>query len=176
MRAAQAEQRAGIDPLTGLATRRGLARRLDEVVRRAAQEPLEVTAAAVDIDHFKQVNDRWGHAVGDAVLQQIAALLREHTRADDVVARTGGEEFLVVFCGLPRARVGEVAGRLLAAVRMHGWEPAELTVSLSVGLASARLSAGVPMDWAALFAHADAALYRAKASGRDRLVATETLW
>jgi diguanylate cyclase (GGDEF)-like protein len=175
-RAAQAEHDAGLDPLTGVANRRGLDRRLAEIAQRALQEPIEVTAAAIDIDHFKQVNDRHGHAAGDLVLQQIAQLLREHTRADDVIARTGGEEFLVVFCGLPRARVGEVAGRLLAAVRMHGWEPPELTVSLSVGLASARLSTRAPTDWPTLFAHADAALYRAKQSGRDRLVATGTLW
>jgi two-component system cell cycle response regulator len=154
---------ASHDSLTGLPNRRVF----DDTLRREAERQLRqgqpYALVLVDVDHFKSVNDRYGHAAGDAVLRSVAQALAETCRGADLAARYGGEEFAVLLPGC--GELGEAlatAERLRAAVatraREHG-------VTVSAGVALAPLHAADP---ASLVAAADAALYRAKGAGRDR--------
>ena len=155
-----------VDVLTGLLNRRGFDERIRRVLQRgAAHAPV---LALLDVDHFKRINDNFGHAVGDAVLSGIGERLRETLRPVDLAVRLGGEEFAVVW---PQAeadaeqRLGE---RLRDAIASRPFQTAAGTanVTASVGVARAR-GAGEPPE--ALFSRADVALYRAKHEGRDRV-------
>jgi diguanylate cyclase (GGDEF)-like protein len=161
------------DPLTGLANRRALDERWPVLVAEAEAEAAHtpLTVAMLDLDHFKQVNDRFGHLIGDQVLMAVAALLRKHTRASDLPVRLGGEEFMLVLVETDLARAHEVCARLLQQVAQHRWGELSpgLSVTLSIGLATAVAAAPA----ATVMARADAALYRAKAAGRNQLVVDE---
>lgn len=157
------------DGLTGLHNRRHFDERFPALVQLAArkQEPLAVMM--LDIDHFKQVNDRHGHLVGDDCLRQVAATLRQvMTRSTDLLARYGGEEFVAVLPGTGEAEAAVIAERIRLAVEAtpipNGGTP--LYVTLSIGLA-VRVPGAV--DGGPLLAAADAALYRAKENGRNRV-------
>jgi len=148
------------DPLTGLANRRAL----DGALEAAAHEDRSVGACFVDVDSFKTVNDRWSHGVGDAVLRQVASIVASACRTEDLVARYGGDEFVILTAG--DAAVAEpVAERIRSAVAGHAWgELAEgLAVTVSVGMAPS-------LPAAAVLAAADSALLAAKRGGRDRVV------
>ncbi len=166
LRAALAEE-AVRDPLTGLHNRRHLDRELDAAVAGTGAGPVAVVA--VDVDHFKSVNDRWGHAAGDAVLQSVADELRAAARAEDVVARVGGEEFVLVLAGADAGaaatRAEELRARCAALVHAVPGGSTALTVSIGVAVAGHAGDGGT-----AVLARADAALYAAKAAGRDRVV------
>ena len=167
------EAASWIDPLTGLHNRRYLAEEITRVWRQARRDGTRVVALVLDLDRFKQVNDAHGHAAGDALLQAVARSLRSTVRPADLLARTGGEELVVV--GMvsdsdEAARLGERLRAAVAATRTdagHG-------VTASIGLALAR-----PVDgddptsslWR-LVDRADAAMYEAKRSGRDRVSAS----
>ena len=158
---------AELDPLTGLGNRRHLDRRCAELLPAAARDSQPLSLALLDIDHFKQVNDRHGHAVGDHVLTAVAQLLRDNTRSGDVLARHGGEEFVVVLPGMGAERAAEVCERLRKSVAAcafaeHGLGAGAITVS--IGLASAG-----SYHLQGLLHAADVALYRAKREGRDRV-------
>lgn len=148
------------DPLTGLRNRRYVRRHLDGLLRNG-----EASVLLVDLDRFKPINDIHGHNVGDAALREVASRLRASLRAADVVARWGGEEFLVVLAGAPAEYTEVVAERLREAVGGTPMKlgPIELTATCSVGVAVA--AAGSNTD--AVIGAADAALYRAKADGRN---------
>lgn len=165
-RAAEFEAHALSDQLTGLANRRHLDMQLPLLLGHAEQRAQPLTLALVDVDLFKSVNDRFGHAVGDRVLAALAQMLRENTRGSDLVARIGGEEFLLVLPDAPPADALEVCERLRARVAAHDWSVLApgLTVTLSLGLAHAPDYAAQP-----LFERADAAMYRAKHLGRNRV-------
>jgi diguanylate cyclase len=165
-RAAGFQADAERDTLTGLGNRRLLDQRLPMLLEVAQRQGLPLTVALIDLDHFKQINDRFGHAVGDKVLVEIAQKLRENTRSSDVIARIGGEEFLVVFPDMPGAQAVEVCERLRSRVAGHGWDAVapQLAVTLSVGLAHAP-----PYELNTLFDQADRAMYRAKQGGRNRV-------
>ena len=166
-RAAGFEAEAQSDGLTGLGNRRHLDQRLPMLLQRAQNQGIPLSVALIDLDHFKQINDRFGHAVGDKVLVEMAQQLRENTRAGDVLARIGGEEFLVVFADMSGPQAYEACERLRARVASHCWKtvaPA-LKVTLSIGLAEAP-----PHDIVTLFDEADRAMYRAKQGGRNRVV------
>jgi diguanylate cyclase (GGDEF)-like protein len=169
-RAAGFEADAQRDELTGLGNRRHLDQRLPLLLESAATQHLPLTVALIDLDHFKRINDRFGHAVGDKVLEVVAQKLRENTRSSDVLARIGGEEFLVVFADMPQAQSLEVCERLRARVAGHDWATLapELAATLSIGLAHAP-----PYDLATLFDQADRAMYRAKQGGRNRVAVAE---
>jgi len=156
------------DPLTGLGNRREVAHRWPEMLRHAQASDSPLSVAMVDLDMFKQVNDRHGHALGDRVLVALAQLLRAATRSADLVARVGGEEFLLLLPDTPPQRALEVCERLRQRVASYAWSnlAQDLTVTLSIGVASTP-----PLDAAALTRRADEALFRAKAQGRDRVVA-----
>ena len=152
------------DKLTGLYNRRKLDELLDDELVRARRYKVDVSIIMLDIDHFKRVNDTYGHAVGDDVLIALARLLRENTRDADALGRLGGEEFVVVCRHSDAGACMMMAGHLRESIAAHHF-PAVGQVTASLGIASCRAD-----DTAAtLLARADAALYRAKAAGRNRV-------
>jgi diguanylate cyclase (GGDEF)-like protein len=160
----QALAQAETDTLTGLANRRALDRRMDEL--RAEARPFAVML--VDLDHFKAVNDGQGHAAGDHVLMQVARALLGQVRDTDTVARTGGDEFVLVFAGCDDLDPLErIARRIIDGIeRPISWQGAACRVSCSIGIA---LSATFPEGTVdEIVAAADAALYEAKGAGRGR--------
>jgi diguanylate cyclase (GGDEF)-like protein len=173
LRAAEFESEAQRDQLTGLGNRRHLDRRMPPVLAAAASNNSPLSVALIDLDHFKRINDRFGHGIGDLVLSRIADLLRANTRSTDVLVRLGGEEFLIVFTDTALPLAQEVSERLREQVQSHDWSTIapELAVTLSIGLTTAP-----PYDLAVLSQSADQALYRAKSAGRNRVqVSTETV-
>jgi diguanylate cyclase (GGDEF)-like protein len=164
--AGELKRQALEDPLTGLANRRQLQLGVADLRGRHRDEPL--TVLVIDIDHFKRINDEHSHAVGDAVLSEMGRLLRQWSRPDDVVARVGGEEFVVVFGGALRlAGAVQVAERMRRAIEGHDWslDPPSLRVTVSIGLAAYR--AGEPFEAALM--RADAGLYECKRAGRNQV-------
>jgi len=159
---------ARTDALTGLLNRRGFDERASLELARARRESRSVAVAAIDVDHFKRINDAWGHEIGDRVLARTGELLAAHTRDIDVLARFGGEEFIVL---LPGCTGGE-AEAFTERVRLA------LAEDDGSGLPTVRVSAGVlaavaPSNIEALLQGADSALYNAKRAGRDRTVVLE---
>lgn len=157
-----------LDPLTGLGNRRHLDTELARLHAKAlaAQEPL--CAALLDIDQFKLVNDRHSHAVGDAVLRRVGAILQAQCRGGDLAARYGGEEFLIAFPGVDMARALAACERLRITIQHEDWGAiaAGLQVTASLGLHD--LAAGPLL--ADGMAEADRRLYAAKSAGRNRVV------
>lgn len=163
-----ARRSAMTDPLTGLHNRAQLDAGIARLMDAAAAHGGALAMLFVDLDHFKQVNDRFGHDVGDACLQAMAGILRRQVRAGDLVARYGGEEFVLVLEGIDSAAALRVAQALRAAVEAEGREVGGCAVGLTVSIGVATLHAGD--DIASLFKRADEALYRAKHEGRNRIV------
>jgi diguanylate cyclase (GGDEF)-like protein len=161
---------ADTDELTGLWNRRRSLRILDQHVGSAARSGQPVTLAVLDVDHFKAVNDRLGHPVGDEVLRRLGHLLSRMFRSEDVTARWGGEEFVVGMYGVTRADALRRMRELQAAVRAQAFtgETGEgFSVTVSAGVAQYPDDGD---DVMALYRAADAALYRAKEQGRDMVV------
>jgi diguanylate cyclase (GGDEF)-like protein len=163
-REGELERLAYYDELTGLPNRRSVLRQLDALLSRGRRHGHALAVLMVDADHFKAVNDRHGHAAGDAALRALADRMRERLRAEDVIGRFGGEEFVI---GLPDAGAmgaAAVGEDVRAAVAEHPMTIAgrELTLTVSVGWA-----AWQDEDLGQLVARADGALYEAKAAGRD---------
>jgi diguanylate cyclase (GGDEF)-like protein len=165
------------DPLTGLHNRRFVNERLPQLLRRAADNGAPLSAALLDLDHFKRINDTFSHEAGDAVLERVAAVLAQTeagpTRADGeppVVARMGGEEFLLILPDVDASEAMRRCERLRLAIREDGWAPitGTLPVTTSIGLTTVQDGQITP---SALLAQADRNLYAAKRSGRDRVVA-----
>ena len=165
---ARLAEEARTDALTGLLNRRGFDERAGLELARARREDSAIAVAIFDIDYFKRVNDEWGHDTGDRVLARTARMLAAHARDIDIVARFGGEEFVVLLPGVDDADVRAFAERARAA--MAAPDPDGLpTIQLSAGV----VSAPTPLDIDALLGTADSALYNAKRSGRDRTVSVE---
>jgi len=163
------------DALTGWSNRHYLEARLQEELARCRRERVPVACLMIDVDHFKAVNDRFGHLVGDDVLRGVARRIGAEVRGSDVAARYGGEEFVILLPGAD-ARAGAVlAERIRARVADRpfdiGGGRAPLPVTVSIGVADLMPDAAGDHDAAArLIARADAALYEAKAAGRNRVV------
>ncbi len=159
---------AKTDPLTNLLNRRGLEINLHYVFERVTHEERSVTVAMLDLDYFKQVNDRFGHAVGDALLQAVAKVLESNLRNEDLAVRWGGEEFLVLLTDSDLSQAEQIFERIrdrIAALQIRKLaEP----VTVSVGLAGGRVPRSMDeiYEWILL---ADAALNRAKENGRNRI-------
>ena len=160
---------AAQDELTGLANRRATIAALEREVARSRRTRQPLALMMVDVDHFKQVNDRHGHLAGDAVLRSICGTLVQRVRAQDTVGRYGGEEFLVVLPDTPRAGAARLAQELCAAVQATPclWNGKTIAVTVSIGVFGGLLEA--QDQWDLLLHAADSALYRAKASGRNRV-------
>jgi len=163
---AQLSDAARTDPLTQLPNRRGFRELLDLELERARRSGMPMSVLAGDLDHFKDVNDRAGHHVGDAALRRVAALLREGVRQLDVPARIGGEEFAVILPGTDAQAAFVVAERLRCHVR-DAFADATVPLTISFGIASHPAHAETA---ASLVRTADEALYGAKESGRNRSV------
>ena len=158
------------DPLSGCFNRRGFEQQYRRELARAARSRTDVALVSIDLDHFKQVNDTYGHLVGDRVIAETGELLRANARAEDVVARIGGEEFVVLAPNTSMAGAQHLALRIVEAFRRRTFaEPQEkVSVTVSVGVvADTVTSEGIAED---LRARADEALYAAKRSGRNRVV------
>jgi diguanylate cyclase (GGDEF)-like protein len=156
-----------VDDLTGLANRRGYQSYLAEL--RQPEDPGDFGVMMVDVDHFKAVNDRFGHDVGDAVLRRIGEVLAAHVRPVDLAARLGGDEFVVVLAHPPPGVAEARAEEIIEAVRRHPWDGVAPGLDVSVSIGVHRGRAG---DIRALRAAADRLLYAAKRSGRGRVAAS----
>ncbi|MFC7051947.1 GGDEF domain-containing protein [Hansschlegelia quercus] len=159
---------ASTDSLTGLFNRRAFVERADAAVAasRSTQAPLSVLM--IDIDHFKAINDRFGHAVGDQVLKTVAQRASEGLRREDVFARLGGEEFAVLLPGADRAQATMIASRLHAAISNAPMTVNGHTIGVTVSVGGAMLR-GSDLDADVLVDRADGGLYAAKANGRNRI-------
>lgn len=161
------EMQGNTDGLTGIGNRRAFDRSLRELWRRHAADQAPLALLMADLDHFKRINDEFGHPAGDAVLVQTARLLRESVRHSDVVARFGGEEFAMLLPGADLQAAMQVAEKVRRAFQEASWPHRGVTASIGVA-ASAPLAEDDP---ATLLARADRALYDAKQAGRNRACA-----
>jgi diguanylate cyclase (GGDEF)-like protein len=173
-RTALLEQENITDPLTGTFNRRHLARSLRDETLRARRYDLPLSLIFIDVDHFKQVNDTLGHQAGDQVLVGLAQAIRSNLRDTDLLARFGGEEFVIMMPHTPLAGAAEMAERLVKNMREHdlpldgGLPPVRLTCSAGV----AALLPGMA-DGEHLLRTADEHMYRAKQLGRNQVVIAE---
>jgi diguanylate cyclase (GGDEF)-like protein len=161
-----------LDPLTGLFNRRFLVEQAPRLWRQARRDGTRVAALVLDLDHFKRLNDAYGHAAGDAVLQEVAGALSAAVRPSDILARTGGEELVVLGLVSDPDEAAHLAERLRSAVAA-GRTAAGHAVTASIGVALTRPTDGESATdglWR-LVDRADAAMYEAKQQGRDRVVA-----
>ena len=157
-----------LDPLTGVANRPGIERKAAHALAAAVRDGTPLSLLMLDLDHFKSINDRYGHAAGDKVLRATTEAWKAELRGRDPLGRIGGEEFVVVCPGTTLDQALVIAGRLresALALRFPDIDP-ELRISVSIGAAQSRKT-GDSCD--ALIDRADAALYRAKQQGRDRV-------
>lgn len=159
------EQLATIDPLTGVKNRRSMDQELDLAAANAERTGLSYALVILDIDHFKKINDEYGHGVGDNVLRDLVGLIEENTRRTDLLFRFGGEEFVVLFPGVDEDNLKTVVANLQQGLRRSLKGPGG-PVTSSFGVAVLRHGESVT-SW---LSRADHALYRAKESGRDRVV------
>jgi diguanylate cyclase (GGDEF)-like protein len=163
-----AERRAQTDPLTGVLNRRSFIEHLDAACVRARASNSPISVLFIDLDHFKQVNDTFGHAAGDACLAGIISPIHAELRQTDVIGRYGGEEFVVLLNGADAASAHPIAERICRRVediRIEGFgSPIHLTCSIGVAASDTLGVCGQP-----LIAHADAAVYAAKRSGRNQV-------
>ena len=161
--------RARLDPLTGVANRISFDERLQEEIVRFARFGSPVSVLIWDIDHFKSVNDNFGHRAGDRVLREVAKCLAGRLRTTDFVARFGGEEFVMMLIGTPLVEANRVAEELrdsVASLKLH-FRGSPVKVTISCGITELRAGD----DAEAVFDRADSALYRAKDGGRNLCVA-----
>jgi diguanylate cyclase (GGDEF)-like protein len=156
------ERLASADPLTNLANRRGGERDIAAEISRARRQNTPLSCVLLDLDHFKQVNDTFGHQAGDQVLREVSALLRRTVRAYDILVRWGGEEFLLVLPGVEHEQALKLAERI-----RHAIENLPLSgiggVTASAGVAAL----GTDYSFETMFGVADRRLYAAKAAGRN---------
>ena len=164
---------ARTDALTGLDNRRAIQERALVELKRAKRIGSPVSLVVCDIDHFKRINDRFGHEAGDAVLRTVARTLRAALRETDVLGRWGGEEFIAVLVDTDAPTAREIAQRMRVAVASIVSDTLPEGLTISLGVATLSTIDDLPSAWATLVKDADRHLYRAKREGRNRVV-TET--
>lgn len=167
------ERLSRVDALTGLANRRQFDERLDLALKRLQRHRVPLALMCLDVDHFKTINDTWGHAAGDVVLKAVASRLRASVRETDLVARQGGDEFAILIEDAAPGSAEAVAGKVIEAAR----EPVvangrAIPISTSIGIAYAHGA----VEAGALLEQADAALYAAKKAGRGRYHVAAVDW
>ncbi|HEY7322809.1 MAG TPA: diguanylate cyclase [Candidatus Binatia bacterium] len=163
------EYQTQIDPLTGLFNRRAFERKIAEEYERAKRYNHAVSVLLLDIDNFKNINDTYGHHIGDMALAKISAILREKTRRSDFPARYGGEEFVLILPETEQENALQVANKIHEEIRsqMFGTSGAIFSLTVSIGLSST--STKPYSDWRQMLQDADQAMYLAKNSGKDRV-------
>jgi diguanylate cyclase (GGDEF)-like protein len=161
------ERLATTDGMTDLPNHRAFQERLRSDLAAARRAGTPVALLMLDVDHFKQYNDTFGHPAGDDVLRRTGAMIRSVVRESDLPARYGGEEFAVVLPGADVRVAREIAERIRAAMAEHPWPHVGVTVSIGVACGTGAVEAG------ALIEAADRALYRSKSGGRDRVTVAE---
>ena len=169
-----AERRAQTDPLTGVLNRRSLIERLDAACVRARARNLPISVLFLDLDHFKQINDNFGHAAGDACLAGIIPPIQAELRQSDVIGRYGGEEFVVILYGADAAAAYPIAERIcrrVSDISIEGFGTA-VRLTCSIGVAA---SDTLEVWGQHLIAHADTAVYAAKRSGRNQVQVAASL-
>jgi len=169
---AQADEVAHTDALTFLPNRRQIIGDLQREVIFSDRYGTPLAISMIDIDHFKNINDTYGHTVGDEVLQKLAGELRQHIRHPDTIGRYGGEEFLVILPHSLLQAAIQQAERLCRHVRslMIQSNDAEILLTISIGIAQYKIH---KEDWQTFLSRADSMLYRAKNNGRDQWVVSE---
>ena len=169
---AQADEVSHTDALTFLPNRRQIIGDLQREVTRSDRYGSPLSISMVDIDHFKKINDTYGHTVGDEVLRNLASQLRDHIRYPDTIGRYGGEEFLIILPNSGLKSAVEQASRLCTHTRTTPVETGEqsLHVTIIIGIAQYRVG---HENWQNFLSRADAALYQAKHKGRDQWVVAE---
>lgn len=170
-RAAELGELAITDALTRTRNRRGITIAALEAMAHAERYSHPLSVAMVDIDHFKEVNDTYGHKAGDRVLEGVAAILVEYLRMPDKVGRYGGEEFLLVFPETGLDQTNKIAERIRAAVSNAEFDAGERKIKLTISIGATLFERGEDLEQ--LLSRADQALYRAKQSGRNLVVATK---
>lgn len=166
------------DTLTAINNRRFFEQRLREEVEFAQRNSVPLSCMLLDVDHFKRVNDTYGHQAGDYVLREIAALIRAQLRGSDVLSRYGGEEFSALLSQTSADKAEEVAERIRRAIAEHTFTlpgNIQFTVTISIGIATYNAAAGennIKIRGDTLIGYSDQALYKAKASGRNKVVNT----
>ena len=161
--------KASHDELTGVLNRRIVMEMLDREIDRAQRDGQPLAVGMFDIDHFKSVNDRFGHLVGDAVLTQTARCLGDSLRRSDMIGRYGGEEFLLVLPGCDAVAAAMVGERARLAVSLLASKTAKGAVCVTASMGFAISSPRSPLSRGGLLDAADRALYRAKGAGRNRI-------
>ena len=156
------------DPLTGAYNRRYLDIRLAEEMNRSIRYGTIFSISLIDIDHFKEINDTFGHQVGDSVLNELTHLIKDNSRETDIVARYGGEEFIIIYPCTPKSGVLTQVERLREIVESYKFKELERPMTISIGVSD---SAG-KMTSEQVVQEADSNLYLAKNRGRNRCVIT----
>ncbi len=166
----QFEKLSYIDALIGIPNRRYIEARFEEELSRSRRHNFSLACLMIDIDHFKKVNDAYGHAAGDHVLKEMGNILRANKRAYDVVGRYGGEEFAMIFKQISKEDTLMISERIRRAVQEYrfSFEGQELRITISIGVTALQPCERNTME--SIFRKADEALYTAKQSGRNRLV------
>lgn len=165
------------DPLTEVNNRRFFDQRLEEEIMRTMRGKAPLACLLIDVDHFKRINDTYGHQAGDSVLRQVAAVLRQHLRGQDVLARYGGEEFVALLSAASLKRAEVIAERIRMALEQRVFpldrgDTLQITASIGVSVLDPQQRQGeFKRLGVELVEHADQALYRAKETGRNRVVA-----
>jgi diguanylate cyclase (GGDEF)-like protein len=156
-----------VDPLTGLLNRRGFEAEADRMLLRAARDGSSTALLMLDLDHFKAINDSWGHPIGDLVLQSVAKAVATELRGGDVIGRLGGEEFVIALAGNRTDQAAVLAERVRRAISALAVRQGETIVHLTISIGVAAQRGATSLD--KLMTLADEALYRAKAAGRNRV-------
>lgn len=163
---------ARTDSLTGLDNRRAMQERGRAELKRAQRTGSPVSVILCDLDHFKSINDNYGHEAGDAALTRVALVLRRALRESDVVGRWGGEEFMAILPGTDAAGAAEVAERMRLAIAVTTFDGIADNTTISLGVASSEQLPDPGLEWDLLIKEADQRLYQAKHEGRNRVVAS----
>ena len=162
---------ASQDSLTGLLNMRSFLRTAQQFAHLAQRQNENLGIMMLDIDNFKQVNDRYGHQQGDRVLQEIAQLIKSNFRASDIVARYGGEEFIVLLFGLDNESLRTVAETIRRLIEKAA--PNGIMTTISIGVANGRIGESVSKDLNSLISQADSHMYSAKKKGKNQVVCSE---
>ncbi|MDV6237456.1 sensor domain-containing diguanylate cyclase [Leptospira ellisii] len=163
-------EQACTDPLTGLKNRRFFDEELKFILQKSKKQNTFFSLLMIDVDHFKNFNDSFGHAAGDRVLITVASLLEGTLRGSDLLARYGGEEFIAALPGTSEEEAIEIGERLAEAVRAHSWKLKPITISVGIATEPFEERSLNGSDFiSAMTDRADFALYRSKQEGRDRV-------